>query len=135
MAWCEANRVDYVFGLAPSARLEEQDETVVERPARQRKDVGVGADQMRGEIAQDFVHSLIDRAYPEGFAGAAADQRLFGFGRLQREAVLMAFERVRAIGVRRQGGTAHPIGYVAPLTVTNAFDGLTVIATVLKLLT
>ena len=50
MAWCEANRVDFVFGLARNERLEEADQgrTLDDRDAGQHSDRPVGAALLQG---------------------------------------------------------------------------------------
>ena len=52
MAWCEVNRVDYVFGLARNARLEETVKAADRGHARLHSQRGEGRGARAGKIAQ-----------------------------------------------------------------------------------
>src|SRR5271166_1027290 len=85
---------------AESRRQQELSETVVERPARQRKGVCTRSGQVRGEIAERVVPER--RGEGEGLVDAASGQRFVALARREREAVPMALEGVSPVLVRRQ---------------------------------
>ena len=60
MTWCEANRVDYVFGLARNARLER--ELATELAEAKRRHLASGAPV---RVFRDFRYATLDRLEPQ----------------------------------------------------------------------